>query len=73
MARPCANRFCDNLLPEDARPDRKWCDDRCGRTARRIRRNKAGARSLARAARFWSGLRDVRRPDGGWSARGVAA
>jgi hypothetical protein len=53
VGRPCANRFCDEQLPDDARPDRKWCSDVCGREARRIRRNTGRSRDLRRAERFW--------------------
>lgn len=62
MARPCANPFCDEQLPDDAQRDKRYCDDNtCGREARRIRRNKNRARDVHRAERFWRGLGRIRR------------
>ena len=47
--RPCALEVCSNVLPEDARPNRKYCSTNCSDKARSRRYRKRSPEAKMRA------------------------
>lgn len=60
MGRPCANPYCSNSLANDARRGAVYCDDTCGRRARRLKADPEFA-ALRAADVFWGSLKSIRR------------